>query len=670
MANNIHLVQPKISKTFKGTLFFSIFFLIPLFGFPTDVLSQKLYEKACSFYYENQSDSAIFYFEEALNLLNTNDNSKLHFQCKINIALCYIKNGNSTYGIFLLEEILQHSYLKEHPIEMAKVLEDLAIEYIAYGEFYKAGKILLEAETIFKLYEPEANLGALYQNLSAVFLYTCQYTEAKRYSDLYLSESIKISDTVEIVNAKINKSLIYKQIGDIEKSSELLNEAIFLAYKIAYIEGIIKAESLSAQLFAYLQNHEMTLFKLKISDSLSNFIYNPQLKAEIKSNIGITYKLMNRYDLALQYLQEALLLNYENIKTKASVYLNISDIYRLLNENDKAQYYLLQALEIVEKTNLHTLQIDIYYQLTEIMFQQNDRMAAIEYGEKVIQNAKLINDFNSLCAMYGLLARIYETGNDFEKANQYLKLKIDAESERITNNFVLQMASIQNANEILNLEKQTILLNKENTTKTQTITFQKKVLIGLFIFSIVSFVLLVLLLVNFRSNLLNRKFLVRKAKEKFNINNQNNFQEQENVKSKTENSNLTEQNNKKFEETQKYKELLLNLQNLVNYEKIYLNQTINLGDIALRLNTNRTYLSNAINSVLNINFNRYINKLRVQEACKLLSDENCNLTIEGISQSVGFSSKSSFNTAFKSITGVTPSFFREEALDAVQQNKK
>ncbi|MBA3705975.1 MAG: AraC family transcriptional regulator [Bacteroidetes bacterium] len=41
----------------------------------------------------------------------------------------------------------------------------------------------------------------------------------------------------------------------------------------------------------------------------------------------------------------------------------------------------------------------------------------------------------------------------------------------------------------------------------------------------------------------------------------------------------------------------------------------------------------------------------------MLNDENKSYTIEGIAQSISFSSKSTFNGAFKKITGLTPSEF-------------
>ncbi len=82
------------------------------------------------------------------------------------------------------------------------------------------------------------------------------------------------------------------------------------------------------------------------------------------------------------------------------------------------------------------------------------------------------------------------------------------------------------------------------------------------------------------------------------------------------------------------------------------------------LKTNRTYLSKAIHEILNTTFNSLINKYRIESARKMLADENQKLSIEGIAFSVGFSSKSTFNSAFKQFTGLTPSELRAKMLDS------
>jgi len=91
---------------------------------------------------------------------------------------------------------------------------------------------------------------------------------------------------------------------------------------------------------------------------------------------------------------------------------------------------------------------------------------------------------------------------------------------------------------------------------------------------------------------------------------------------------------------------------------VYLSNQLTIEELAKKLNTNRTYLSQIINENFSTNFNNFINKYRVKEAQRmLLEGNNKTFTIESIANSAGFHSKSSFNTAFKKLTGLTPSDF-------------
>lgn len=67
-------------------------------------------------------------------------------------------------------------------------------------------------------------------------------------------------------------------------------------------------------------------------------------------------------------------------------------------------------------------------------------------------------------------------------------------------------------------------------------------------------------------------------------------------------------------------------------------------------------VSQVINKHFGMNFNNFLADFRIKEACHRLSDnENYdNLTIEAISESLGFKSRSNFTSQFKKITGLTP----------------
>lgn len=121
-------------------------------------------------------------------------------------------------------------------------------------------------------------------------------------------------------------------------------------------------------------------------------------------------------------------------------------------------------------------------------------------------------------------------------------------------------------------------------------------------------------------------------------------------------------NKKKYERsclTIEHKKLLINkLIILMEQKKIFLNPNLNIDLITAKLKTNKKYLSQAINEILGKNFYNFVNEYRINEAKKLLLENNTNkLSIEGIALTVGFNSKSSFNSAFKKFTQSTPSQF-------------
>jgi AraC-like DNA-binding protein len=95
-------------------------------------------------------------------------------------------------------------------------------------------------------------------------------------------------------------------------------------------------------------------------------------------------------------------------------------------------------------------------------------------------------------------------------------------------------------------------------------------------------------------------------------------------------------------------------------KKPYLNVDLTIQDVAESLNISRHYLTQVINERLNRNFYQFINEYRVEEVKRLLEDENYKkYTLTAIAFEAGFNSKSSFNSAFKEIVGMTPSEYRE-----------
>lgn len=103
------------------------------------------------------------------------------------------------------------------------------------------------------------------------------------------------------------------------------------------------------------------------------------------------------------------------------------------------------------------------------------------------------------------------------------------------------------------------------------------------------------------------------------------------------------------------------LEKLQNFEDVngYLTPGVNLKDLAKSMNTNANYLSKVVNYFKKESFINYLNGLRINYSISQLKSNpkfRC-YTVKAIANEVGFSNTQSFSKAFKSRTGIMPSYF-------------
>ena len=115
--------------------------------------------------------------------------------------------------------------------------------------------------------------------------------------------------------------------------------------------------------------------------------------------------------------------------------------------------------------------------------------------------------------------------------------------------------------------------------------------------------------------------------------------------------------------TSESKEILEHLINYMTEKKPFLDWELNLKVLADYLNTTTHKLSQAINENLEQSFYEFINKYRVEEVKRLLSEpKNSTYKIISLAYDTGFNSKSSFYTVFKKYTNKSPIEYRKQYL--------
>jgi AraC-like DNA-binding protein len=115
--------------------------------------------------------------------------------------------------------------------------------------------------------------------------------------------------------------------------------------------------------------------------------------------------------------------------------------------------------------------------------------------------------------------------------------------------------------------------------------------------------------------------------------------------------------------SKKKAEILEKIESFFTIDKPYLNPSLTIQDVSDAIEVPMKSISQVINELINKNFYDFTNSYRVAEAKKHLSNtQKDKETILEILYKSGFNSKSSFNTAFKKHTNLTPTQFRNSSI--------
>ncbi|TWI95057.1 AraC-like DNA-binding protein [Mucilaginibacter frigoritolerans] len=101
------------------------------------------------------------------------------------------------------------------------------------------------------------------------------------------------------------------------------------------------------------------------------------------------------------------------------------------------------------------------------------------------------------------------------------------------------------------------------------------------------------------------------------------------------------------------------LRHQMKANRFYLNEDLSLNSLAKELGISIHELSRIINTGLRKNFNDFVNEFRIQDITRKMKDPVYDrITLLGIAYDCGFNSKTTFNRAFKQVTGKSPAQYK------------
>ncbi|MBX2977282.1 MAG: helix-turn-helix domain-containing protein [Ignavibacteriaceae bacterium] len=357
----------------------------------------------------------------------------------------------------------------------------------------------------------------------------------------------------------------------------------------------------------------------------------------VLNNLGLIEEAQENFEEAFNYFKKTLDYCYSNYKKGDSFNTTIYTLNRMglirLKENlfDESMEYLSEAEKISIESNNYNFLSNIYLNESKVFLKKGDLKSAIFYSEKAEKFTDKMESVGSFWRdFYFQQADIKNATGDFKNALEYHK-----KGAEISNKQIVQ-AEKSKSLLILASKNYEIVNTKLANSRRETLFF----IIAFAIILIISIITIIYYIRLRRSNLKLVENVIQKSNSENIINLDKNLSE----KNIVHDSNLIE--------------ISKNFKSLMETEKKFLDSEIDLEKAAELLGTNRTYLSKALNGILKINFNNYINSLRIKESIQFIKNgEAERLTIEGLANQVGFKHRSVFRRAFQKETGVTPSFF-------------
>jgi len=336
------------------------------------------------------------------------------------------------------------------------------------------------------------------------------------------------------------------------------------------------------------------------------------------------------YESALEYLNRAMLLESRS-DNRNSLYLklNLALTESKLGNLQKAKKYFKNALVLVSIQEDKYAEVRTYGNLADIYAVQDSFDVSEEYYQKGLSLAVETEMVLDKIRFYKSLSELYNKMSLFEKSIRY-SFKADSIS-KLYNSFAYSedIATID-------LNQQIIIEQEEKERASLKLIGEEKENTFLFWLTLTLFVLALSFAVLFLR-------LKKIGKQKFS----------KGPRVKKESNNIQSQ----------HMDLIKKLKNLLENTDFVYAKDLSIDSVAKKLQTNRTYLSEAINRFHNKSFTQLINGIRIEKAREMILDPNFDhYSIEGIAELVGFSSISSFNNNFKKLIGATPSSLRKNRM--------
>ncbi len=512
------------------------------------------------------------------------------------------------------------------------------------------------------------------------------------YAQGYTSKNYSIKTCLNELLELSHKKRDYERFED-AASNIIIHNAVYKINDfntIGYLDSLLlKAdENLKPTLYLlYGYYYESNLQHFKSIEMLKKALIfkNDRVRFQSYIILGSIYNDLNRFKESNKYLLEALTINLDS-GDLLTLYFNLAAVnigledykqaykyamaynkltgngYKLYKESEwrlcnnfgriylgldslkKAVFYINRALLLSDSLSPKEFKLIALQTKFKLLKKQSGNKNLGETVGAIAQIIDSVKDVQITYEGYRQLTDYYESTGDYKKSLHYLEKWV------VVSDSLKSRESLQVFNEF---QTKYETKNKEHQISTQQSIISQKDKLIVFVVIAGSLLFAALFVIFILYQIRNKAYKLLVYQNAGNIGKaqlvktEDNTIEEDSIEIKNGSSPLDEELKKQIE---------ISLNKQLNI-KVYLESNLILKTLAEKCNTNRSYLSQFINEKYTMNFNTFINELRINEAKLILANKSTQIPLKELYLKLGYHSYSVFNDAFKKHVGVTPAFY-------------
>ncbi len=324
----------------------------------TDALG--LYQKALSYYSQEDYGNAIKYLVQALEKSDKNDGLKVWIYFAM--GNCYLYVGEHEEALVNYEKGLESLKDPDDLSTRVHFLNNAAITRELLGEYAEAIQNYLQAKAQAEQIPNNKFSAWIIYNLGNVYYSLGDYQKALDYHLEALSLYQDMNNGKETAGALTILALVYDQIGDKKIALIYYKRSHRFLEKIGSVKEQDQVLHNIARTLSQLGDFENALGYYLKAQELEQKSNEKERLTETLDNIGVLYLKTGDPETALSYHDKAQALSLEVGDTTVQIHslLHIGDVYVEKGEYEQAKKQYAKALELAHTIDNQLLVLDSY----------------------------------------------------------------------------------------------------------------------------------------------------------------------------------------------------------------------------------------------------------------------------------------------------------------------